>query len=59
MKKIIMGITMLLFSSITMAQTNGIFEIGKITRIVPAGENFISIWLDGANETSLCSGGAR
>ena len=35
------------------------YESGKIERIVPSGNNFISVWLDGANDESLCEGNGR
>ena len=34
-------------------------ENGNITRILPEGGYVISVWLSGANNTSLCSGGGR
>ena len=60
MKKIVLVIMLSLLSLTATAQeVDRIFETGKIVRIVPAGEQFISIWLDGTDETSFCSGGAR
>ena len=57
MKNIIIAVTLLLFTSI--ASANGVYETGKIVRIVPSGSNFISVWLDGADDNSLCEGNGR
>lgn len=60
MKKKVLAITLSLFSLTAAAQeVDRIYETGKIVRIVPGGDHFVSIWLDGPNETTFCSGGAR
>ena len=60
MKNIIIVISLLLFASTaTSNEVDRVFETGKIVRIVPGGDHFVSIWLDGTDETTFCSGGAR
>ena len=46
-----------LFTSV--ASANGVYETGKIDRIVSSGSNFISVWLDGDDDNSLCEGNGR
>lgn len=36
-----------------------VVEAGKVTRILPEGSSVISIWLDGTDNSTLCSGGSR
>jgi len=57
MRNIIIAVVLLAFTSTVSASS--VTEVGKIRRIVPAGSHFISIWLDGPKDTSLCSGGSR
>jgi len=60
MKNIIIAVTLLLFTSTAMSnEVDRIYETGKIVRIIPGGDHFVSIWLDGADNTTFCSGGAR
>ena len=60
MKNIIIILSLLLFTSTAMSnEVDRIYEVGKIVRIVPGGDHFVSIWLDGTDDTTFCSGGAR
>lgn len=36
-----------------------VYETGKITRMVAEGESFVSVWLDGSDDISECTGGER
>jgi len=57
MKNII--ITMMLLSFTSVVSANNFYETGKVSRIVTSGTDFISVWIDGVNNTSQCSGGER
>ena len=64
MKKIIIVVFTMLFSQTVLANSvqkldDRIIITGKISRIVTSGSNYISVWLDGAGDTSVCEGGAR
>lgn len=34
-------------------------ETGKITRIITEGDQWVSVWLDGQDDTTECSGGSK
>ena len=64
MKKIIIVVFTMLFSQTVLANSvqkldDRIIITGKIARIVTEGTNFISVWLDGDGDNSVCAGGAR
>lgn len=56
MKKWIFILMMLIIPSLAHAHVT---ETGKITQIITEGSNNVSVWLDGTDDTSLCSGGSR
>ena len=64
MKKIIIVVFTMLFSQTVLANSvqkldDRIIITGKISRIVTSGATYISVWLDGAGDSSVCEGGAR
>ena len=58
MKNIIIAIALFSVSFVASA-TDRIYEVGKVVRIIPGGDHFVSVWLDGPDDTTFCSGGSR
>lgn len=53
----------ILFIFLLLSLTNSVFadvdQTGKITRIIVETQNIVSVWLDGASNTTECTGGTR
>jgi len=56
LKKLVIGFLFLGISKVALADAD---ETGKITNIIVEGNSIVSVWLDGADVSTECTGGGR